>query len=132
LLERTFDGSRLRRVQLDRRVDFSLACAIADRVIEIVAKRAHSLRRRAHKLFAVLHRASISALRVCRCPSTMQGLSEDVAASTSFWTGRREPARSVRGVATLFTGGAAILGYIVLAFAMPPPRTFTLDDYREQ
>ena len=45
------------------------------------------------------------------------------------------PARTVRsvwGLATLFTGGAAILAYIVLAFAMPPPRTFNLDDYREQ
>jgi len=35
------------------------------------------------------------------------------------------------GLATLFTGGAAILAYIVLAFAMPPPRTFNPDDYRE-
>jgi phage shock protein C len=40
--------------------------------------------------------------------------------------------RSVWGVAALFTGGAAIIGYIVLALAMPPPRTFNLDDFREQ
>jgi phage shock protein C len=45
------------------------------------------------------------------------------------------PARTVRtiwAVAVLFTGGGALLAYIILAFAMPPPKTFNIDDFREQ
>jgi len=45
------------------------------------------------------------------------------------------PTRTVRtiwGVAALLTGGGAILAYIIMAFAMPPAKTFNLDDYREQ
>ena len=45
------------------------------------------------------------------------------------------PARTVRavwGAAALFTGGGAVLAYVILAFSMPPPKTFNLDDFREQ
>ena len=46
------------------------------------------------------------------------------------------PAQTVRalfGIAALFTGGVPMLFvYVVLAFAMPKPNTFNLDDFREQ
>jgi phage shock protein C len=46
------------------------------------------------------------------------------------WPPRR--VRAVWALLTFLTGGGLIVAYLVLAFAMPQPTTFNIDDFREQ